>query len=615
MGQKIYHQQKPTFINLNITHRCNFNCVHCPIGQRPIHETENLKPELNLDLLKKHVLHLKKWLKDFVLNISGGEPFLYPHLFKFLKFCTRNNVKVDLITNGNFFSKENIKRISKLKLNNLLVSVDGLEKTHDLIRGQKGSFQKAIKGLKEINNLNNEQILCLVFTIMNHNCNELSEFTEWFSKQEFLHEITFQAISLKDIKNYQKDPLWPKNDFDIEINSLIKMKNKGYPIATSINQFKLMKQYFNDPIRTCKINKNCPVRFTTYFIDADSRILNCPITFGEIGQITGKPNEIWTSTKANIVKKKIKNCKKETCQVYYNCCFEDKTLVKFPKYGIINLQNYNHGIEILNQHEKLHSPKKYQICTDNIKFLARSLNNVIFFLNSELINKDNIRIIRLFQQNNIECSIYTDNKNLKHITKNMVKEGLDKISLNIIFPCMRKKEHIKNKFTLFNDLNQINNYNINSSVNVLLSMNEMNYNYIKEYIVKIKQLKEINKIKIILNLNKEIYHSNIIRTKILNVLKQIYFLNIITNSVQQQKDFIRCLYDDNLNLAEKNKVHDIVFINSKGQICLQNYVLGNMENDFETQWLSEHARSRRRKFDDSDILTSDFVNVPFIFFE
>ena len=135
MQQQPIYQKKPTFINLNITHKCNFKCLHCSIGQRPFYETPTY--ELNFDSLKKHVLGFKKWLKDFELQISGGEPLLYPYFFEFLDFCSTHDINVAVPTNGWLFTRENIIRLANTRLTHLDVSIDGMSSTHDFIRQKR----------------------------------------------------------------------------------------------------------------------------------------------------------------------------------------------------------------------------------------------------------------------------------------------------------------------------------------------------------------------------------------------------------------------------------------------------------------------------------------------
>ena len=401
MNIKPIYQRKPTFINLNIASNCNYKCLHCPIGQDTFIDEKQEDPVLDIGNLKNHALGLKRWLKDFKLVIGGGEPFLYPHLFEFIEFCNKNKILVDMITNGSFLTEDIIKKLSRLEINHFLVSIDGLGKTHDFIRQKKGSFNKIITGLKKLHKLNPKQRINSNFTIMSYNAVELKEYLEWFNKQVFFYEANFQAISLyllrKNISNYENDPLWPKIDMTEPINEIIKLKNKNYAITNSVKQLESMKAYFRDPIKACSISENsCPVQYTTYFIEPNGQVLNCPMEmmthYGEIGNLNQDSEKIWKSKKAEFVKEKVANCK-QACHVYFNCCYEDKNLVKYPKYGVIQLTNTN----LVNHFKGTAVSSINLIYYSRLsKFLANYITKIYFYCDFNKLKSNHIDIIKQF---------------------------------------------------------------------------------------------------------------------------------------------------------------------------------------------------------------------------
>lgn len=80
-----------------------------------------------------------------IITFCGGEVFAlsyFPHL---LNTLTAKGIFVQTITNGTI---DHLNKINNPNLNNLIVSLDGLEKYHDLNRGE-GNFQKSIAFLKK----------------------------------------------------------------------------------------------------------------------------------------------------------------------------------------------------------------------------------------------------------------------------------------------------------------------------------------------------------------------------------------------------------------------------------------------------------------------------------
>ena len=77
---------------------------------------------------------------------EGGEPLLRRDLVDILAFSRSLPLHTSLITNGTLLESR-IDEIAPYINGVIYVSLDGLEKTHDAIRGVKGSFRKALAGL------------------------------------------------------------------------------------------------------------------------------------------------------------------------------------------------------------------------------------------------------------------------------------------------------------------------------------------------------------------------------------------------------------------------------------------------------------------------------------
>ena len=77
---------------------------------------------------------------------EGGEPLLRRDLVDILAFSRSLPLHTSLITNGTLLEAR-INEIAPYINGVIYVSLDGLEKTHDTIRGVKGSFRKAVAGI------------------------------------------------------------------------------------------------------------------------------------------------------------------------------------------------------------------------------------------------------------------------------------------------------------------------------------------------------------------------------------------------------------------------------------------------------------------------------------
>lgn len=125
---------------IEITNKCNLSCKYCYA------ESNSGKPELALKdwhnlLLKLHRTGLRS------IIFSGGEPFCRKDVIPLLKLI-HNKFIISINTNGTLISEEIAEIIKTLNLKRIQVSLDSIEpEYHDSMRG-KGSWEKAIKGIR-----------------------------------------------------------------------------------------------------------------------------------------------------------------------------------------------------------------------------------------------------------------------------------------------------------------------------------------------------------------------------------------------------------------------------------------------------------------------------------
>ena len=80
------------------------------------------------------------------IAFEGGEPLLRNDLVDILAFSRSLPLHTSIITNGTLLESR-IDEIAPYINGVVYVSLDGLEKTHDGIRGVGGSFKKAVRGI------------------------------------------------------------------------------------------------------------------------------------------------------------------------------------------------------------------------------------------------------------------------------------------------------------------------------------------------------------------------------------------------------------------------------------------------------------------------------------
>jgi radical SAM protein with 4Fe4S-binding SPASM domain len=124
------------YLELQITNACNLRCRHCYIGDASQSE---LSPHAVRTILKEF-----EEMQGLRVLITGGEPVLHKKFSEINEMLPDFFLRKVLFTNG-VLLKKNI--ISDLKVDEIQVSIDGLEQGHDGIRGA-GTYRRSLEAVK-----------------------------------------------------------------------------------------------------------------------------------------------------------------------------------------------------------------------------------------------------------------------------------------------------------------------------------------------------------------------------------------------------------------------------------------------------------------------------------
>lgn len=131
-----------------LTLDCNEHCLHC--GSRC--GDEHLRDQLTLDDYKRI---LDEVARDFGtritrLCITGGEPLLRKDFFEIMEYAHSLGFDWGMTTNGTLVTPEIARRLYAAGMSTVSVSVDGLEETHEWFRQSKGSYARALAGVRAL---------------------------------------------------------------------------------------------------------------------------------------------------------------------------------------------------------------------------------------------------------------------------------------------------------------------------------------------------------------------------------------------------------------------------------------------------------------------------------
>lgn len=152
----------PSMVYWDITSECNLSCIHCYNLSGSPHENELSTEEI------KRILEEMSGFGVENITFSGGEPLLRKDFFEIADHAKSLEFKsVGIATNATLIDRVIAK---KLKLSNLdiQVSIDGdIAEIHDAMRGMKGAFDRAIRGIKLLQEEGNEVSVCTTATKLN----------------------------------------------------------------------------------------------------------------------------------------------------------------------------------------------------------------------------------------------------------------------------------------------------------------------------------------------------------------------------------------------------------------------------------------------------------------
>ncbi len=171
----------------NCTNTCNLKCKHCYADSK----NKKFKGELDTKEAKVFIEDLGE-LRVPVLLISGGEPLLREDIFELIQYAKNYKIRSTISTNGTLIDKEMANNLKQNGVSYVGISLDGIGSKHDEFRGVKGSFDKAIIGIR--NCLDIGQKVGLRFTISRDNYNQLENIFNLI-KEERIPRVCFYHLA------------------------------------------------------------------------------------------------------------------------------------------------------------------------------------------------------------------------------------------------------------------------------------------------------------------------------------------------------------------------------------------------------------------------------------
>ena len=299
---------------------CNCRCVMCDIWKGN-HDLKQLTEKDISGLLQT----LNKFETQQVL-MSGGEALLNPNFFRFCEILKKEKIKISLLTTG-LTIKKNAAQLVKW-VDDIIISLDGDEATHDLIRNIPGAFNKLKEGIQAIRAIDPK------FKITGRTVIQQLNFKYWPQIIDSAKAIGMDKISFlpADVSStaFNRNVAWGEEKQDeillsesnlAELKTImedlfIKYSNdfKNNFIAESPEKIQKIYQYYAAYYGLCDFPyKKCNAPWVSTVIEADGTVRPCffHTAYGNIK--TDSLDKIINSKSAIHFRKHLEMDKNETC--------------------------------------------------------------------------------------------------------------------------------------------------------------------------------------------------------------------------------------------------------------------------------------------------------------
>lgn len=297
-----------TSLNIELTHRCNFKCLHC-YGSFGGNEDNAY---ISLKQVEKLIPELNK-LGTINISLTGGECLLNPDFEKIAILLLNNGFNLWILSNG-YLTDKLIAFTSKVKEFKFAVkiSLDGNENHQTIIRGMPDAYERVIKTLDYLNAQNNIT-LYISSTLMRINFNEY-ESLRGFIQLRFpnaTHTVNLVFPDGNSLQSKQAFSLSELNDIKSIHPELFKVKSDKQNVhrcSGGINQCTLSP---DGSLKIC--NAACDKRFKFIHNVFETSLIYAWVNCGKL--ITFYRNELNYSSPECINCKNKKSCFANNCRI------------------------------------------------------------------------------------------------------------------------------------------------------------------------------------------------------------------------------------------------------------------------------------------------------------
>ena len=277
-----------------VTYRCNARCTMCNRYKAPSLPQEEISIET-----------IKKLPPMYFTNITGGEPFLREDLRDVVAELRKKSDRIVISTNG-FFTDRIIRLCSEFPDIGIRVSIEGLERTNNEIRGLPDGYKRGVETLKKLKEMGLKDI-GFGMTVQDKNAPDLVPLYELSDElgMEFATASLHNSFYFVETGNKINDRPMVAGNFEKLVNRLLESKSPKKWFRAYFNHGLINYIYGQDRLLPCDMS------FDTFFIDPYGDVMPCNGTKDK--EVMGNLNrqtwdELWNSPEADRVRSVVRHC-------------------------------------------------------------------------------------------------------------------------------------------------------------------------------------------------------------------------------------------------------------------------------------------------------------------
>lgn len=202
-------------LQLSITDDCNLRCRHCYSED---YEKNAMTLGQFCQVCCEYFSFIKKHRMKGYIKLTGGEPLLNKHFFTMIEFLYREYFindwpfEISILTNGMLIDETFARNIMKYRtmINEIQISIDGMEQTHDSIRGQ-GCFKQCLRAIRLLSRYDiNVSVSCVVSKM---NVNDIEQVINLCKEEKVTRVAVSRLIPLGHNEQEMRDQVLEKQEY------------------------------------------------------------------------------------------------------------------------------------------------------------------------------------------------------------------------------------------------------------------------------------------------------------------------------------------------------------------------------------------------------------------